>query len=90
MTQEEMKSVSYTSNVLKVSLMPIDSGLRDVIVQAAGGDNTYSTRQTNDLHNYHFILLKRFLGILFLIPLYFYYVWTRLNSVSVGMVSEHL
>ena len=62
MIQEEMKSVSYTSNVLKVSLMPIDSGLRDVIVQAAGGDNTYSTRQTNDLHNYHFILLKRFLG----------------------------
>ena len=58
MTQEEMKSVSYTSNVLKVSLMPIDSGLRDVIVQAAGGENTYSTRQTNDLHNYHFVLLK--------------------------------
>ena len=42
--------------------MPIDSGLRDVIVQAAGGDNTYSARQANDLHNYHFILLKRFLG----------------------------
>ena len=62
MTQEEMKSVSYTSNVLKVSLMPIDSGLRDVIVQAAGGDNTYSARQANDLHNYHFILLKRFWG----------------------------
>jgi len=62
MTQEEMKSVSYTSNALKVSLMPIDSGLRDVIVQAAGGENTYSARQTNDLHNYHFILLKRFLG----------------------------
>ena len=90
MTQEEMKSVSYTSNVLKVSLMPIDSGLRDVIVQAAGGDNTYSARQANDLHNYHFILLERFFGILFLIPLYFYYVWTRLNSVSVGMVSEQL
>ena len=41
MTQEEMKSVSYTSNVLKVSLMPVDSGLRDVIVQAAGGENTH-------------------------------------------------